>query len=68
MSRKHIDYYLTPVSPWTYLGAERFRKIAEKAGCAVRVHLVDYGAILSKNGGCRCRKEHPNDWLIVWQT
>ena len=59
MSLKHIDYYLTPVSPWTYLGAERFRKIAEKAGCEVHVHLVDYGAIFPKTGGLPLPKRAP---------
>lgn len=59
MSSKHIDYYLTPVSPWTYLGAERFRKIAEKVGCEVRVHLVDYGAIFPKTGGLPLPKRAP---------
>ena len=42
-----------------YLGAERFRKIAEKAGCTVRVHLVDYGAIFPKTGGLPLPKRAP---------
>ena len=59
MSTKTIDYYLTPVSPWTYLGAERFRKIAEDAGCDVRVHLVDYGTIFPQSGGLPLPKRAP---------
>ena len=59
MTTQVIDYYLTPVSPWTYLGAERFRKIAEKANCDVRVHLVDYGAIFPKTGGLPLPKRAP---------
>ncbi|MFL6298852.1 MAG: 2-hydroxychromene-2-carboxylate isomerase, partial [Actinomycetes bacterium] len=27
-----IDYFLSPQSPWTYLGHERFAEIAAKAG------------------------------------
>ena len=27
-----VDYYLAPQSPWTYLGHERFARIAAAAG------------------------------------
>ena len=32
-----VDYYLAPQSPWTYLGHERFTRIAAEAGATVRV-------------------------------
>ena len=46
-----INYYLTPVSPWTYLGAKRFRMIAEKHRVDVHLKVVDYGTIFPKTGG-----------------
>jgi len=61
MSEKsiEIDYYLTPVSPWTYLGARRFRHIAEKHNAHVRLHVVDYGVIFPKTGGLPLPKRAP---------
>lgn len=46
-----IDYYFTPQSPWTYLGHERFVRMARAAGAAVRVLPVDYGKIFPASGG-----------------
>ncbi|MBL8307459.1 MAG: 2-hydroxychromene-2-carboxylate isomerase, partial [Rubrivivax sp.] len=40
-----IAYVFTPVSPWTYLGHERFRAIAKAANARVEVLPVDYGVI-----------------------
>jgi 2-hydroxychromene-2-carboxylate isomerase len=48
---KHIDYYFTPVSPWTYLGHDRFVEIASKYGAAIAVKPVDYGSIFPASGG-----------------
>ncbi len=59
MAKKLINYYLTPVSPWTYLGAARFRKIAEAADADVNVHLVDYGTIFPQTGGLPLPKRAP---------
>jgi 2-hydroxychromene-2-carboxylate isomerase len=38
-----VDYYFTPQSPWTYLGHERFARLARAAGAAVRVLPIDLG-------------------------
>jgi 2-hydroxychromene-2-carboxylate isomerase len=46
-----VDYYFSPVSPWSYLGHERFRAIARAAGATVRVKPVDYGRIFPASGG-----------------
>lgn len=48
---KAVDYYFTPLSPWTYLGGERFAAIARRHGATVRVNPVDYGTIFPKTGG-----------------
>lgn len=54
-----IDYYFTPVSPWSYLGHERFVRIARAAGAAVEVLPVDYGAIFPVSGGLPLAKRAP---------
>jgi 2-hydroxychromene-2-carboxylate isomerase len=46
-----VDYYLAPVSPWTYLGHERFARIAAAAGATVRVLPMDLGKVFAVSGG-----------------
>ena len=46
-----IDYYMTPSSPWTYLGSERFTQIARAAGATVNVYPVNFGKIFPATGG-----------------
>ena len=47
-----IDYYLAPQSPWTYLGHERFMRIAADAGATIRLLPVDLGGkIFPVSGG-----------------
>ena len=46
-----IDYYFTPQSPWTYLGHERFARIAREAGRAVRLLPADFGRVFAVSGG-----------------
>lgn len=48
---KTIDYYFTPLSPWAYLGHDRFVAMARKAGAHVNVKPVDYGRIFPVSGG-----------------
>jgi carboxymethylenebutenolidase len=48
---KTIDYYFTPISPWTYLGGQRFAEIAKRHGALVRVKPVNFGVIFPKTGG-----------------
>ncbi len=46
-----IDYYLAPQSPWTYLGHERFTRMAAAAGATVRVLPADLGKVFPVSGG-----------------
>ncbi|MBV9521660.1 MAG: DsbA family protein, partial [Alphaproteobacteria bacterium] len=48
---KIIDYFFSPVSPWTYLGGPRFAAIAARHGAAIRYKPCDYGAIFPLSGG-----------------
>ena len=56
---KLVDYYLTPTSPWTYLGHERFAQIAKRHGATVAVKPVDYGVIFPQSGGLPLAKRAP---------
>ena len=47
-----IDYVLAPQSPWTYLGHDRFVRIAAEAKATVRVMPVDLGGkVFPVSGG-----------------
>lgn len=46
-----IGYYFAPQSPWTYLGHERFARIAAAAGATVRVLPMDLGKVFPVSGG-----------------
>ena len=54
-----IDYYMTPGSPWTYLGHERLQAIARKHGAKVNVRPVDFGVIFPQSGGLPLAKRAP---------
>jgi 2-hydroxychromene-2-carboxylate isomerase len=56
---KVVDYYFSPVSPWTYLGHARFAQIARKAGATVNAKPVDYGVIFPVSGGLPLGKRAP---------
>lgn len=48
---KTIDYYMTPVSPFTYLGHDRLRAIAARHGAQIRLKLMDLGKVFPASGG-----------------
>lgn len=50
MSRP-VDYYLTLQSPWTYLGHQRFVRLAKAVGAPVRVLPVDFSKVFAVSGG-----------------
>jgi carboxymethylenebutenolidase len=56
---KHVDYYFTPVSPWTYLGHARFAALLAGHGATVQVKPVDYGRIFPASGGVPLRERAP---------
>jgi 2-hydroxychromene-2-carboxylate isomerase len=47
---KVIDYYYAMPSPWAYLGAARFTKMAEAANAAVTYKPCDFGRVFSRTG------------------
>ena len=56
---KAIDYYLSPMSPWTYLGHARLADIAKRHGATINVKPVDFGKIFPVSGGLPLPKRAP---------
>jgi 2-hydroxychromene-2-carboxylate isomerase len=56
---KTIDYYLSPGSPWTYLGHARLADMAKRHGAQVNVKPVDFGVIFPQSGGLPLPKRAP---------
>ncbi len=56
---KVVDYYLSPVSPWTYLGHARLAEMAKRHNATVNVKPVDYGVIFPVSGGLPLGKRAP---------
>jgi 2-hydroxychromene-2-carboxylate isomerase len=56
---RHIDYYFTPVSPWTYLGHARFVAMAAAAGATIAYKPIDYGKVFPVSGGLPLLKRAP---------
>jgi 2-hydroxychromene-2-carboxylate isomerase len=48
---KIVDYFLSPVSPWTYLGGPRLERIAQQYGAEIRYKPADFGKIFAVSGG-----------------
>jgi 2-hydroxychromene-2-carboxylate isomerase len=55
----NVDYYFTPVSPWTFLGHDRFVQLLQDTGSTVRVMPVDYGVIFPVSGGLPLARRAP---------
>ena len=56
---KTITYFMSPQSPWTYLGHERLVALAHAKGAQVDIKPVDLGRIFSVSGGLPLSKRAP---------
>ena len=56
---KHVDYYVSLNSPWTYLGSKRFEAIAQKHKADVTIWPVDFGSVFAVSGGQPLPKRAP---------
>jgi 2-hydroxychromene-2-carboxylate isomerase len=56
---KHVDYYVSLNSPWTYLGSARFDAMAKKHGASVTIWPVDFGSVFAVSGGLPLPKRAP---------
>lgn len=54
-----IDYYMVPVSPWTYLGHQRFGEIAASHQAQIRMRPFDLNQVLPRTGGVLFKDRHP---------
>lgn len=56
---KLIDYYFTPISPFTYLGHARFVDIARSHDAAIAVKPINLGRVFPASGGLPLGKRAP---------
>ena len=54
-----VDYYMTPVSPFTYMGHERFRQICRQHGVQVNLRVMDLGKVFPASGGLALKDRPP---------
>ena len=54
-----VDYYFTSVSPFSYLGHQRFAAIAAKHGARVNVKPIDLGKVFPASGGLPLKQRAP---------
>ena len=57
--RKTVTYYMTVVSPWTYLGHDRFVALCAKHGATIDQKPVDLGRIFPVSGGLPLKQRAP---------
>lgn len=56
---KTVDYYMTPVSPFTYMGHERLRQIAARNGAQIHLRVMDLGKVFPASGGLALKDRPP---------
>jgi 2-hydroxychromene-2-carboxylate isomerase len=56
---KVVDYYFAVVSPWSYLGHDRFVALAARHGATVGVKPVDLSKVFPVSGGLPLAKRAP---------
>jgi 2-hydroxychromene-2-carboxylate isomerase len=56
---KHIDYYVSLNSPWTYLASKRLEAIAAKYKADITIWPVDFGSVFAVSGGLPLPKRSP---------
>jgi 2-hydroxychromene-2-carboxylate isomerase len=56
---KVVDYFMTTVSPWTYLGHDRFRAICAQHGAQIHLRVMDLGKVFPASGGLPLKDRAP---------
>jgi carboxymethylenebutenolidase len=56
---KHVDYYVSLNSPWTYLAARRLEAMAAQHKADVTIWPVDFGSVFAVSGGLPLPKRSP---------
>jgi 2-hydroxychromene-2-carboxylate isomerase len=56
---KLVDYYFTPISPFMYLGHDRFVAIARQHAATIAVKAINLGDVFPVSGGLPLSKRAP---------
>jgi carboxymethylenebutenolidase len=56
---KTIDYYLSLISPWSYLGHQRLQDIATRHQATIKLWPVDFALIFPSTGGVPLPRRSP---------
>lgn len=64
---RHIDYYLTVVSPWTYLVGDRASQIAKRHGATLTYKPCDPVSLFARTGGKMLNERHESRQAYRWQ-
>ena len=56
---KHVDYYVSLNSPWTYLASKRFEAMTRKHNADITIWPVDFGSVFAVSGGLPLPKRSP---------
>ena len=56
---KIVDYFMTPVSPFTYLGHARLREICAKHQAKINLRVMDLGKVFPVSGGLALKDRAP---------
>ena len=56
---KTVDYFMTPVSPFTYLGHARFREICANHQAKIHLRVMDLGKVFPASGGLALKDRPP---------
>jgi len=54
-----VDYFMTPVSPFTYMGHERLRAICRDRGAEINLRVMDLGKVFPVSGGLALKDRPP---------
>jgi 2-hydroxychromene-2-carboxylate isomerase len=54
-----VDYYMAPVSPFTYMGHDRLREICRRHGAQINLHVMDLGKVFPASGGLPLKDRPP---------
>jgi 2-hydroxychromene-2-carboxylate isomerase len=57
---RHVSYYFSLISPWSYLGHHEFITVARKHDLAVRYKPVTLPELFPQSGGLPLAKRHPS--------
>jgi 2-hydroxychromene-2-carboxylate isomerase len=56
----HVDYYFSPMSPFTYLAGQRLEAVAARHGATIAYKPFDIIALFGRTGGKPVAERHPN--------